>query len=270
MNNLHRELAPISSAAWSQIEEEVARTFKRSVAGRRVVDVEGPGGTELSSIGTGHLLDLDAPRDQVGAKLREVKALVELTVPFELGRDAIDSVARGARDADWQPAKDAAQRLAFVEDSAIFDGYTAAGIAGIRQASSNRALTLPADVRDYPAAIGEALEALRLAGVDGPYSVLLGADAYTALGEAREHGYPVIDHIKRIVSGEIIWAPAITGGCVLSTRGGDFALHLGEDVSIGYRSHNDDVVHLYLRETFTFLMLTSEASVAVAPQPPAA
>ncbi|MBN3819866.1 bacteriocin family protein, partial [Paraburkholderia sp. Se-20369] len=170
---------------------------------------------------------------------------------------------------DWQPAKDAAQRLAFVEDGAIFDGYAAAGIAGIREASSNRTLTLPADVRDYPAAIGEALEALRLAGVDGPYSVLLGADAYTALGEAREHGYPVIDHIKRIVSGEIIWAPAITGGCVLSTRGGDFALHLGEDVSIGYRSHNDDVVRLYLRETFTFLMLTSEASVAVAPQPAA-
>jgi uncharacterized linocin/CFP29 family protein len=29
MNNLHRELAPVSSAAWSQIDAEVARTFKR-------------------------------------------------------------------------------------------------------------------------------------------------------------------------------------------------------------------------------------------------
>ncbi|TDA42452.1 family 1 encapsulin nanocompartment shell protein [Burkholderia pyrrocinia] len=266
MNNLHRELAPISSSAWEQFEEEVARTFKRSVAGRRVVDVDGPAGPELSAVGTGHLVEVTAPREQVNARLREVRTIVELTVPFELSRDAIDSVERGARDADWQPAKDAAQRLAFAEDNAIFDGYPAAGIVGIREGTSNRKLTLPADVSAYPDAISDALEALRLAGVDGPYSVVLGSDAYTALSEARDQGYPVLGHIKRIVSGEIIWAPALSGGCVLSMRGGDYELHLGEDVSIGYTSHNDKAVRLYLRETFTFLMLTSEASVSVAPQ----
>lgn len=261
MNNLHRELAPITSAAWSQIEEEVARTFKRSVAGRRVTDVIGPGGPELASIGTGHLLDLEAPLQGVSAKLREVRTLVQLTVPFELRREAIDSVERGARDSDWQPAKEAARQLAFAEDRAIFDGYQQAGIVGIREGSSNPKFTLPADVNDYPNVISDALEALRLAGVDGPYSVLLGADAYTALAGARDQGYPVIDHIKRIVSGEIIWAPAISGGSVVSTRGGDYALHLGEDLSIGYSSHTDQVVRLYLRETLTFLMLTAEASV---------
>ena len=186
MNNLHRELAPISSSAWEQIEEEVARTFKRSVAGRRVVDVDGPEGPELSAVGTGHLVDVAAPRELVNARLREVRTIVELTVPFELSRDAIDSVERGARDADWQPAKDAAQRLAFAEDDAIFDGYRAAGILGIREGTSNRKLTLPADVSAYPDAISDALEALRLAGVDGPYSVVLGSDAYTALSEARD------------------------------------------------------------------------------------
>ena len=55
MNNLHRELAPISDAAWAQIEEEVTRTFKRHLAGRRAVDVRGPAGTGLSAVGTGHL-----------------------------------------------------------------------------------------------------------------------------------------------------------------------------------------------------------------------
>jgi uncharacterized linocin/CFP29 family protein len=263
MNNLHRELAPISSAAWSQIEEEVARTFKRSVAGRRVVDVKGPGGTELSGVGTGHQSAIAPPQSGVVAKLSEVKALVELTVPFELQRDALDSVERGAKDADWQPAKDAAKELAYAEDRAIFDGYQAAGIGGIREGSSNPPLALPADVSDYPATISNALEQLRLAGVDGPYSVLLGADAYTALGEASDQGYPVIEHIKRIVNGDIIWAPALAGGSVLSMRGGDFELHLGEDLSIGYTSHTDTVVRLYLRETLTFLMLTSEASVSV-------
>jgi uncharacterized linocin/CFP29 family protein len=246
MNNLHRELAPISSPAWAQIEEEVARTFRRSVAGRRVVDVKGPGGAELSSVGTGHQRTIASPHKGVNAKLREVKALVELTVPFELSREAIDDVERGANDSDWQPAKDAAQELAYAEDRAIFDGYDAAGIVGIRQGSSNSSLTLPADVSDYPVAIASALEQLRLAGVDGPYSVLLGADAYTALGGGRDEGYPVIH-----------------GGSVISTRGGDFEVHLGQDLSIGYSSHDDKVVRLYLRETLTFLMLTGEASVSV-------
>ena len=50
---------------------------------------------------------------------------------------------------------------------------------------------------------------------------------------------------------------------MLTTRGGDFALHLGEDVSIGYLGHDDKTVRLYLQETFTFLLLTTEASVAL-------
>jgi uncharacterized linocin/CFP29 family protein len=263
MNNLHRELAPISDAAWSQIEEETSRTIKRYLAGRRVVDVEGPGGMALPAIGTGHLRNVTAPGDGILARQREVKPLVELRVPFELDRQQIDDVERGANDSDWQPAKDAAKLLAFAEDRAIFEGYTAAGIGGIREGTSNPVLTLPPDVRAYPDVIAQALGQLRLEGVNGPYSVLLGADAYIALSESSDHGYPVMRHIKELVDGEIIWAPAISGAFVLTTRGGDFGLYIGEDVSIGYSSHDDKAVRLYLEESFTFLLLTTEASVAV-------
>jgi uncharacterized linocin/CFP29 family protein len=265
MNNLHRELAPISSTAWTQIEEEASRTLKRYLAGRRVVDLQGPGGEKLSAVGTGHLRSIAAPADGIIARQREVKALVEIRVPFELDRQAIDDVLRGANDSDWQPVKDAARRIAFAEDGAIFDGYSAAGIQGIRQGTSNPVVTLPADIRHYPEAIAEALSRLRLVGVNGPYSVLLGADAYTALDESSDHGYPVLEHIKRLVDRDIIWAPAITGAFVLTTRGGDFDLHVGQDVSIGYVSHTDSAVRLYLQESFTFLLLTSEAAVALAP-----
>jgi uncharacterized linocin/CFP29 family protein len=265
MNNLHRELAPISSTAWTQIEEEASRTLKRYLAGRRVVDLQGPGGEKLSAVGTGHLRSIAAPAEGIIARQREVKALVEIRVPFELDRQAIDDVLRGANDSDWQPVKDAARRIAFAEDGAIFDGYSAAGIQGIRQGTSNPVVTLPADIRHYPEAIAEALSRLRLVGVNGPYSVLLGADAYTALDESSDHGYPVLEHIKRVVDRDIIWAPAITGAFVLTTRGGDFDLHVGQDVSIGYGSHTDSAVRLYLQESFTFLLLTSEAAVALAP-----
>src|SRR5499427_7021165 len=265
MNNLHRELAPISDAAWADIEEETTRTLKRYLAGRRVVDVHGPGSISLSAVGTGHLKTIAAPADGILARQREVKALVELQVPFELDRQQIDDVERGAADADWQPAKDAAQKIAYAEDRAIFEGYPAAGIGGIRQGTSNPVMTLPADVRHYPDAVAQALSQLRMVGVNGPYSVLLGAGEYTALAETRDHGYPVLEHVKRIVDGNLIWAPAIEGAFVLTTRGGDFELNIGQDVSIGYLSHTDSVVRLYLQETFVFRVLTSEASVALSP-----
>jgi uncharacterized linocin/CFP29 family protein len=265
MNNLHRELAPISDAAWAQIEEEASRTLKRYLAGRRVVDVNGPGGAGLSAVGTGHLRTIAAPGEGILARQRVVKPLVELRVPFDLDRQGIDDVERGAEDSDWQPVKDAAKQIAFAEDRAIFDGYSAADIGGIREWTSNPVMTLPAAVSDYPDAIARALSQLRLVGVNGPYSVLLGADAYTALAETSDHGYPVLEHVRKLVKDDIIWAPAIEGAFVVSTRGGDFDLHLGQDVSIGYLSHTDSVVRLYLQETFTFLLLTSEAAVALSP-----
>ena len=265
MNNLHRELAPISDAAWAEIEQETSRTLKRYLAARHVVNARGPGGVGLSAVGTGHLRTIAAPSDGILARQREVNALVELRVPFELDRQAIDDVERGANDSDWQPAKDAARQIAFAEDGAIFEGYAAAGIGGIRRGTSNPIMTLPGDVRHYPEAIAQALSQLRLVGVNGPYKVLLGADAYTALAETSDHGYPVLEHVRRLVKDEIIWAPAIAGAFVLTTRGGDFDLHIGQDVSIGYSSHTDTTVRLYLQETFTFLLLTAEAAVALAP-----
>jgi uncharacterized linocin/CFP29 family protein len=265
MNNLFRELAPISDEAWAQIEEEASRTLKRYLAGRRVVDLKGPGGSMLSAVGTGHSKGIKAPGDGIVARQRDVKALVELRVPFVLDRQALDDVERGANDSDWQPLKDAARTISFAEDRAIFDGYAAAGIQGIREGTSNPVKTLPANVAHYPDAIAEALSQLRLVGVNGPYAVLLGADAFTALAEASDHGYPVIQHIQRLVNDDLIFAPAIAGAFILTKRGGDFELHVGQDVSIGYLSHTDTKVNLYLQESMTFLMLTSEAAVALKP-----
>jgi uncharacterized linocin/CFP29 family protein len=265
MNNLHRDLAPVSDAAWSQIEEEATRTLKRHLAGRRVVDVVGPAGFDLSAVGTGHLVGLDPHVDGVSVRLREVQPLVELRVPFALDRQAIDDVERGARDSDWQAVKDAARQLAFAEDRAIFDGYPLAQIEGIRQGTTYPPGVLPKDARAFPDAIAKAISQLRLVGVNGPYRVVLSADAYTAVSETNDYGYPVLEHIRRLVSEDIIWAPAIDGAFVLTTRGGDFALHLGQDVSIGYLGHSDESVQLYLQETLTFLFLTHEAAIALSP-----
>jgi uncharacterized linocin/CFP29 family protein len=264
MNNLHRELAPVSDAAWAEIEEEARRTFEQHVAGRRVVDVTGPDGAALASVGTGHLTGIDPPADGVIARLRESQQLIELRVPFTLDRQDIDDVERGAQDSNWQPVKDAAKQIAFAEDRAIFEGYPAAGINGIRKSTSNPVLTLPAEARDYPNAVSQAVSSLRLAGVGGPFSLLLSADAYTMVSETSDYGYPIRQHLARVVDGDIVWAPAIDGAFLLTGRGGDFELRLGQDLSIGYLAHDADHVELYFQESLTFLVYTTEASVALA------
>jgi uncharacterized linocin/CFP29 family protein len=267
MNNLHRELAPISAAAWAGLEEEARRTFKRHVAGRRVVDAPQPGGLELAAVTTGQLEPVASRAEGVIAHLRRSQPIVELRVPFTVDRQQVDDVERGAKDADWQPVKDAARQIAFAEDRVVFEGYAAAGIVGIRDGSSNPALSLPGDVRKYPDTIAQAVTALRLAGVDGPYTLALSADAYTAVSETSDYGYPIHQHIARLLDGEIIWAPAIDGAFLLSTRGGDFELRLGQDLSIGYLSHDATSIQLYFQESLTFLVYTSEAVVALsAPQ----
>lgn len=263
MNNLHRELAPITPAAWAEIEEEATRTFKRNIAGRRVVDVVGPSGLGLAAVGTGHTAGIDSPADGVTARLRTALPVVELRVPFTVTRAAVDDVARGSQDSDWDPVKQAATTIAMAEDRAIFEGYQAAQITGIKQASSHPAAALPADPLAAPAALSEALSTLRLDGVDGPYSVLMDAETYTAVSETSDHGYPVREHLRRIIDGDIIWAPGLDGAVVLTTRGGDFALHIGQDLSIGYHRHDAETIELYLEESFTFVVYSDEAAVAL-------
>jgi uncharacterized linocin/CFP29 family protein len=65
---------------------ETARTFKRHLAGRRVVDVSEPGGPVTAAVSTGRLLDVAVPTDGVIAHLRASNPLVRLRVPFTLSR----------------------------------------------------------------------------------------------------------------------------------------------------------------------------------------
>ena len=263
MNNLHRDLAPISASAWEQIEEEARRTFSQWVVGRRVVDLEGPDGASLSAVGTGHRRQLADPLDGVMAHQRQAQLVVELRTPFTVTRAAVDDVERGARDSDWQPVKDAARKAAEAEDRTIFHGLPSGGISGIVEASPHRPLTIPSDPRQIPDTVAQALSMLRLAGIGGPYVLLLSADLYTVLSDETDHGYPIRDHMARIVDGEILWAPALDGAVLLSKRGGDYTLHLGQDLSIGYLAHDDDHITLYLEESLTFLVHTDEGGIAL-------
>jgi uncharacterized linocin/CFP29 family protein len=262
MNDLLREHAPISAEAWREIDAEATRTLKTLLAARRLVDFEGPLGWEASCVPSGRTEKLKPPL-QEGAvtRVRTSLPLIELRVPFEVAREELDAIGRGARDADLDPVRNAARAAAIAEDRAIFQGYKPAGIEGIFEASAKQSLAIPAKYDAYPDVVAEATHRLRSEGVSGPYGIALGPRCYTGLTRSVDRGYPIINHVRALLDGPIVWAPAADGAVVMSLRGGDFELSVGQDFSIGYLDHTGTSVLLYLQETFTFRVLTPQAAV---------
>ena len=262
MNHLFRELAPVSAAGWAEIEKEARRTLNTMLAGRKLVDFLGPRGWDAAAVGTGRNEPIAPPPGcDVAARLRRVLPLVELRVPFAMRRSELDAIDRGAKDPDVDPVIAAARKIAIAENRAIFHGHPAAGIRGMAEVPEDAALPLGDNVADFPTAIASALNRLRDRGVGGPYAVALSERSYTELTEATRDGYPVLQHVRRMVDGPLVWAPGLDGALVLSQRGGDFELTVGQDLSIGYLAHDAEQVRLYFEESFTFWAVTPEAAV---------
>jgi uncharacterized linocin/CFP29 family protein len=267
MSHLLREHAPITEASWNLIDDEARERLTAALAARQLVDFAGPHGWEHSATNLGRTVALaDAPGAGLEALQRRVMPMVELRAPFALARSELRDADRGAPDADLSSLDDAAHRIATAENRAVFHGWPAAGITGIAEASSHDALTLGEDCELYPAHVAKAVEALLRAGVEGPYGLALGREAYTRVLETTEHGgYPLLNHLRQIIGGPLVWTPGVDGAVVVSQRGGDFLLDVGDDLSVGYDRHDADTVDLYLVESFTFRVATPEAAVALIP-----
>ena len=264
---LRRSMAPIVNGAWEEIEREARRVLELNLAGRKVVDFDGPHGWTKAAVNLGTVTAVEPPPQAgVQAAVRGVQPLVELRAPFRLPLAMLDSAARGASVFDLEPVVQAAEAIARAEDRAIFYGYAPGGISGIIQSSSRKPLAFAATPAKYPASILEARETLREAGINGPYALLVGTELYKRISVANENGYPIKKHIEQhIIDGPLLWAPSVDGAVLLSARGGDFALTVGQDLSIGYTAHDREGVELYLTESFTFRVLDAAAAVPLQP-----
>jgi uncharacterized linocin/CFP29 family protein len=267
MSHLLREHAPITEAGWGRIDEEARARLKPALAARKLVDFAGPRGWQASSTNLGRTQPLsDAPGQGVTAVQRRVLPLVELRAAFALTRSELEDAERGSEDTDFGALDRAAREMAIAENTAVFHGWKVAGIVGIAETSTHDPIALGDDCARYPRHVAKAIEALLNAGIDGPYGLALGPDVYTNVLETSEHGgYPLLEHLRKILAGPLVWAPGVRGALVLSMRGGDFLFDCGEDLAVGYDHHDADTVHLYLEESFSFRAVTPEAAVALTP-----
>jgi uncharacterized linocin/CFP29 family protein len=267
LSHLLREHAPVTQAGWELLDSEARERLTPALAARKLVDFAGPHGWAHSATNLGRTEKIaEVPEEEVAARRRLVLGLVELRVRFSIARSELEDTDRGAEDIDLDALDQAARRIARAENAAVFHGWSAAGIAGIIEASTHDRIALGEDCERYPRHVAKAVDALRAVGIEAPYGLALGPETHTRVLETSEHGgYPLLEHLREIVGGPIVWAPAVTGGAVLSVRGGDFLFDSGEDLSIGYESHDADAVHLYLEESFSFRVATPDAAVALEP-----
>jgi uncharacterized linocin/CFP29 family protein len=265
VSHLLRSQAPITDASWGLIDEEAASRLKVALAARQLVDFSGPKGWAHSSTNLGRVTAVAGTLvDGVAGRQRRVLPLVELRADFSVAREELRAADRGAEDADLEALDQAALDIALAENLAVFHGWEEAGIVGIAEASSHDPLPLGDHANLYPGAVARGTERLLRAGIPRPYGLALGPECYRAVVETTEHGgYPVFEHLREIVGGSLVRAPGVRGAVLVSLRGGDFLLESGQDLSIGYDSHDADAVHLYLEESFSFRVATPEAAIAL-------
>jgi uncharacterized linocin/CFP29 family protein len=263
MNHLLRSLAPISETGWEMLDTEARERLTPALAARKLVEFSGPHGWEYSATNLGRVAPLaGAPSKGVSGQQRMVLAVVELRADFELSRAELRDADRGADDADLAALDAAAHELAAAENVAVFHGWHGV-IAGIVESSPHKPVAL-GNPDAFPVGVAAAIEVLLSSGIGGPYGLALGSDLYRAATGTAEHGgYPLLEHLRRLAEGPIVWAPGVDGGVLVSLRGGDFVFECGQDASLGYDSHDGEMVRLYLEESFSFHVATQEAAVAL-------
>jgi uncharacterized linocin/CFP29 family protein len=262
-NHLLRSHAPISDGNWTLLDDEARERLGAALAARKLVDFLGPFGWEYSATNLGRVTAVAAaPCKGISALARRVLPIAELRADFAISRAELRDDDRGAEDADLEPLDDAAHQMAVAENRSVFHGWPEAGIVGLSEASPHQGLTLGEDADSYPRPVARAVEQLLQSGIGGPYALALGSDEFTRVSETAEHGgYPLRDHLHKILDGPVLWAPGVSGAVVLSQRGGDFLFESGQDLSIGYLDHDREVVNLYLEQSFSFHVATPEAAV---------
>jgi uncharacterized linocin/CFP29 family protein len=266
MNHLLRSHAPISELGWRQIDDEAKERLEPALGARRLIDFSGPHGWQHSATNLGRTASVgDSPVDGVGALARQVLPLVELRADFTVARAELRDIDRGAVDADFDSLDRAAHQIATAENTAVLHGWVDL-IQGIAELAPYPERQLGNDPLGFPRAVSAAVSALLTSGVGGPYGLALDPEHHRLATEASENGGTLlVEHLGEILGGPIVWTPGLIGGAVISLRGGDFLFDCGQDLSVGYDSHDGENVHLYIQESFSFRVATPEAAVSLKP-----
>lgn len=252
MDMFKRELAPLSQKGWDEIDNRAREILMTHLTARKVVKVLGPKGIEYTAVSEGRLRLCDD--GDVKAGIYMVKPLVEARVQFSLNRWEIDNLARGAKDIDFGGLDKALANLAEFEEKAIFEGYEAGGIQGLRHASTNKTLVLGNTAQETLEALTEGIIILKQHFATGPYALVVGTKTWISLHKDIA-GLPLIERVERLLGGKVVHAMTLEGALLIPFDDPAIEMTLGQDIALGYETHDTKEVRLFATESFTFRVL---------------
>jgi uncharacterized linocin/CFP29 family protein len=259
MDILRKSLAPITKEAWDEINDQAKLTFKNILTARKFVDIDGPKGLEYGAVSLGRLSQKTIKQNNgVNYGISQVLPLIEIRKPFHLDLWELDNVSRGVEDVDLEPLEDAARDFAKFEDEAMYYGFNESGIKGMKESSGYDASSFPDTAKDLLKTLGKVITQFQSNAVEGPYSMVVSPDKWHFILSQIE-SYPLINQIKSMLGGNVIQSPNVKEAFIISERGGDFKLTVGQDISIGFDSATTTEVKLYYTESFTFQVLEPNA-----------
>jgi uncharacterized linocin/CFP29 family protein len=266
MDILKRELAPITLQAWAEIDAQATRSLTAALSARKVLDVKGPMGTDFAGVPEGRLeYPADQKPEDVSYGIYKVHHLVETRVPFDLDITELDNVVRGARDIDLTNLQEAAKKIALSRKKSSTTACLKRTSRVSRCAQGNTCLTMGSNPEQLLTAIAEGITTFAERSMEGPYAFVVGPKIWSSMS-AHVQGYPVKMQAENVLGGSVILSPYLSGAYeneayMISQRGGDLELILGQDLSIGYDKHGAASVTLYITESFTFRILEPAAVI---------
>lgn len=264
MDILRRSASLITPEAWEELDGQAKKVLSANLSARRFADVIGPKGWTYSAHPTGRL-DLSTGQSPGGVQfgVNRVMPLVESRYTFDMDIWELDNISRGAKDPDLSSLEKAAKEIALFEENAVYKGLSAAGIQGLASIASERSVTTEGDSGQSLSlvnAISAGIFTFQQDAVEGPYALVASPKVWKTVYSSVP-GYPISKHVGNLV--EKIILSTQDESYLVSLRGGDFELVLGQDLSLGFEERDGGKVRLFFAESFTFRVITPEAVIAL-------
>ncbi len=261
MDILKKDLAPLTHSAWEAINTEAKQIFNSLLSARRFVDIQGPKGIDYAAVPLGRLDVLDdMEKKGVRYGIHKVMPLIELRIPFTLNIWELDNLARGAKNVNLDGLDEAAQKLSRFEEETIYQGLDKACVTGLLKSSAHDRLKYPENIEELPKVISQAMTLLSDSSVEGPYSLVVNKKKWQEISGVHR-GYPLKLQLESLLGGSIIRNAFIDNALLVSERGGDLEMTIGQDIAVGYEHHDTKNVQLFFTESFTFRVLDDRALV---------
>ncbi|MDP0489268.1 MAG: family 1 encapsulin nanocompartment shell protein [Fusobacterium sp. JB021] len=251
MNNLNKNMAPISNEAWEVLNERTKEILVKIISARKVVSIKNVG--DLKSIPTGKI-NLKKVEDMEYG-VYDVLPLIETRFNFTLNRWELDNISRGDNNINLTNLDKAIFKAAKFEEDLIYNGLD--NVEGLINSCENPPMKIGETPKEILESISKAVIILKDKYISDKLDLIVNYDTWIKLNSIDSH-IPLIKRIKELIKGEVIVSKFTPKTILIPHKNENFELSIGNDFSIGYQTHTSREVTLFITESFVFRILDKE------------